>query len=98
MTMHPTLDLHDALDPQLADMVAEAVVWSHGADERAETVLQILMCTVDAIHWRLQPDGDPAEENSLEQVLRSAAQHLDRMQPTDLTAAATARKPAASLH
>lgn len=75
--LEPALD--DSLNPQLADLIAEALVWSGAPVERAHTLMQIVSCAVEAMHWRLQPEGDPFEELSARGVLDAAAEHLVRM-------------------
>lgn len=70
----------DHLDPALMDLLAEALVWCDGPDERARVLVAIAGCAVDAIRWRLQPDGAPEEELSLLQVLDAVGAHRARVQ------------------
>lgn len=81
MTAHPEPALDDSLSPQLADLITEALVWSNEPVERANTLVQIVGCAVDAMTWRLQPEGDPCEELSARAVLEAATEHLVRMRP-----------------
>jgi hypothetical protein len=69
------------LDPQLADLISESLVWSGDAAGRAEVLTRIIECALDALAWRLEPDGDTDEEVSARRVLRAAEQHRDRMRP-----------------
>lgn len=89
MTTSASVELADTLDPRLADLIAEEFVWSNDASPRAETLVRLLRCAADAIRWRLEPDGDAVEEQSIERVIDAAAAHLARMRgrcrcrPTD---------------
>lgn len=67
------------LSAELTDLIAEALVWSAEPQDRATVLLQIVSCAVDAVTWRLQPEGDPREELSAQQVLMAASEHLARM-------------------
>ena len=75
------LPVDGTLSPQLTDLITEAVVWTGRSDERAQALLQIVNCVMDAICWRLEPDGQPEEELSAQAVVSAAAEHLRRMRP-----------------
>ncbi|HYI59399.1 MAG TPA: hypothetical protein VEX66_14610 [Microlunatus sp.] len=79
MTTFSSIPVGDALDPQLADLITEALVWSDDAAQRADALHRIVQCAVDALCWRLEPDGDPAEERSAQQLLLASERHRDRM-------------------
>ena len=70
----------EGLNPQLADLISEALVWSETPEDRARVFLQIVRCAVDAVYWRLLPDGDPHEELSAQRIMSAAVEHLERMQ------------------
>jgi len=72
----------DQLSPQLVDLITETLVWTDGSTQRAEALLQIVSCAVEAIHWRLEPEGCPPEELSAQAVVLAAADHLHRMTPS----------------
>jgi hypothetical protein len=82
MSAQPIASTDHALDPQLADLITEALVWSEDSVRRAEALTRIVECAVDALSWRLQPDGDADEEASAQHVLRAAEQHRSRMRST----------------
>ncbi|HEU5487042.1 MAG TPA: hypothetical protein VFU98_19220 [Microlunatus sp.] len=82
MSTQPIVGADHALDPQLADLITEALVWSADSVRRAEVLARIVGCAIDSLSWRLQPDGDADEEQSAQQVLRAAELHLSRMRST----------------
>ncbi|MDN5760750.1 MAG: hypothetical protein L0H41_00320 [Microlunatus sp.] len=75
MTAHTIAAHNQSLDPELADLITDAVVWSSDAGERADVLTEIVACVVDAVLWRLQPDGDPVEERGVHQVLEAALEY-----------------------
>jgi hypothetical protein len=79
MSLHVSIEPGYRLDPQLEDLIAETVVWSGGAAERAEAVCALLSCAVDAALWRIQPDGAAFEQESLRRLLEAATEHRDRV-------------------
>ena len=79
MTTYSSVPVGDVLDPQLSDLITEALVWSGDAAQRADALYRIVQCGVDAVRWRLQPDGDSWEEQSVQHLLLAAELHRDRM-------------------
>lgn len=73
-------ELDDPLNPQLADLIAEALVWSEQPSDRAQVLVQIVTCALDALGWRLEPGGEAHEELSAREILHAATAHLARMQ------------------
>ena len=71
-----------ALSPQLVDLITEAVVWSGNAVERADALLEIMACAVDALEWRVEPEGALSEERSAQELLAAATEHRRRMSLT----------------
>ena len=63
----------------LVDLVTEHLVWCGSGQERAIAMYQLITCAVDAVRWRLEPEGDPIEEVSLQRLLTAAHDHWERM-------------------
>lgn len=82
MTVDTNTDRQHALDAQLVDLITEAVVWSGTAVERADALLEIMACAVDALRWRVEPEGALTEESSAQELLRAATEHHRRMSLT----------------
>lgn len=69
----------DPIRSELADLLAEHLVWHGTARQRAAALHQLISCAVDAVRWRLEPYGDPAEEMSLAAVVAAVSDHYRRM-------------------
>lgn len=69
----------DLMPGELADLVAEHLVWCESSRDRAAAMYELVRCAVDAVRWRLEPRGDPTEEASLTLLLTSAHDHYLRM-------------------
>ena len=64
---------------ELIDLITESVATPPGAADRAETIVDLVSCMLDAVSWRLEPDGDQEEEQSLAVLISAARQHRARM-------------------
>ena len=74
-----TIDGSDLAPGDLVDLVTEHLVWCGSSQERAIAMYQLITCAVDAARWRLEPEGDPIEELSLQRLLTAAHDHWERM-------------------
>jgi hypothetical protein len=69
----------DPMPGVLVDLVTEHMVWRHTSEDRAAALYQLISCALDAVRWRLEPEGDPVEETSLRAVLEAARLHHAQM-------------------
>ena len=69
----------DLMSGLLVDLVTEHMVWRHSSQDRAAALYQLISCALDAVRWRLEPQGDPVEETSLLLVLEAARLHHAQM-------------------
>jgi hypothetical protein len=67
------------LGAELIDSITEAVAYPSSAVERACVAVEIVSCVLDAVSWRLEPNGSPVEELSLRDILTAAELHRQRM-------------------
>jgi hypothetical protein len=67
------------LGAELIDSITEAVAYPSSAVERACVAVEIVSRVLDGVSWRLEPDGSPVEELSLQDILVAAELHRQRM-------------------
>jgi uncharacterized heparinase superfamily protein len=63
------------LSAQLVDLVTEAVAQPQDGVHRAEVIVTVVDRMIEAVRWRLEPDGDLAEEAGLAAIRSAAVQH-----------------------
>jgi hypothetical protein len=79
--INPSFETHQNGDlcAVLVDLLTERVASPEAPVERAEVIISLMSCALDAVRWRLMPYGDQAEEESVEHILAAAMEHKVRM-------------------